>query len=87
MIKVLIADDQAILADGIKSVLSSDGGIEVVGIARNGEEAVSLTGELCPDVVLMDIRMPVMNGVISTQQIKRAYPDVKVLVLTTFRLL
>ena len=84
MIKVLIADDQAILADGIKSVLSSDGGIEVVGIARNGEEAVSLTGELCPDVVLMDIRMPVMNGVISTQQIKRAYPDVKVLVLTTF---
>ena len=66
MIKVLIADDQAILADGIKSVLSSDGELEVVGIAGNGEEAVRLTEELSPDVVLMDIRMPVMNGVIST---------------------
>ena len=84
MIKVLIADDQAILADGIKSVLSSDGELEVVGIAGNGEEAVRLTEELSPDVVLMDIRMPVMNGVISTQQIKRARPEVKVLVLTTF---
>ena len=84
MIKVLIADDQAILADGIKSVLSSDEEIEVVGIAANGEEAVKMTAELVPDVVLMDIRMPVMNGVISTQQIKRQQPDVKVLVLTTF---
>ena len=84
MIKVLIADDQAILADGIKSVLSSDEEIEVVGIAANGEEAVKMTAELDPDVVLMDIRMPVMNGVISTQQIKRQQPDVKVLVLTTF---
>ena len=84
MIKVLIADDQAILADGIKSVLSSDEELEVVGIAGNGEEAVRLVGELKPDVVLMDIRMPVMNGVISTQQIKRQHPDVKVLVLTTF---
>ena len=84
MIKVLIADDQAILADGIRSVLSSDREIEVAGIAVNGEEAVRLTEELMPDVVLMDIRMPVMNGVIATQQIKRRFPAVKVLVLTTF---
>lgn len=84
MIKVLIADDQAILADGIRSVLSSDREIEVAGIAVNGEEAVRLTEELMPDVVLMDIRMPVMNGVIATQQIKRKFPAVKVLVLTTF---
>ena len=65
-------------------MLSSDEEIEVVGIAANGEEAVKMTAELDPDVVLMDIRMPVMNGVISTQQIKRQQPDVKVLVLTTF---
>ena len=84
MIKVLIADDQAILADGIRSVISSDSSLEVVGIARDGEEAVRLTEQLKPDVVLMDIRMPLMNGVISTQQIKRAHPEVKVLVLTTF---
>ena len=84
MIRVLIADDQAILADGIQSVLSSDGEIEVVGLAANGEEAVRLTEERSPDVVLMDIRMPVMNGVIATQQIKRQHPAVKVLVLTTF---
>ncbi len=83
-IKVLLADDQAILADGIKSVLSSCPEIEVVGIASDGFEAVTLTGKLKPDVVLMDIRMPNMNGVIATQEIKRKHPDTKVLVLTTF---
>ncbi len=83
-IKVLLADDQAILADGVKSVLSSCRDIDVVGIASDGFEAVTLTGKLKPHVVLMDIRMPHMNGVIATQEIKRKYPDVKVLVLTTF---
>ena len=83
-IKVLLADDQAILADGVKSVLASCPDLEVVGIASDGFEAVTLTGKLKPDVVLMDIRMPNMNGVIATQEIKRKYPDVKVLVLTTF---
>lgn len=84
MIKVLIADDQTILADGIRSVLASCDELSVVGIAANGEEAVRLTEELSPDVVLMDIRMPVMNGVIATREIKEKHPDVKVLVLTTF---
>ena len=83
-IKVLLADDQAILADGVKSVLSSCPELEVVGIASDGFEAIALTEERKPDVVLMDIRMPNMNGVIATQEIKRRFPSVKVLVLTTF---
>ncbi len=84
MIKVLLADDQAILADGIKSVLSTCPDFEVVGIAADGVQAVELAGKLAPDIVLMDIRMPNMNGVIATQEIKRRHPEIKVLVLTTF---
>ena len=83
-IRVLLADDQSILADGIKSVLSSCPDLEVVGIASDGFEARQLTESCSPDVVLMDIRMPNMNGVIATQEIKRRRPDVKVLILTTF---
>ncbi len=83
-IKVLLADDQSILADGIKSVLSSSDELEVVGIAHDGIEAVSLAGELLPDVILMDIRMPRMNGVIATREIKDKFPQIKVVVLTTF---
>ncbi len=83
-IKVLLADDQAILADGIGSVLSSCPDLEVVGRAGDGFGAVELAEKLHPDVVLMDIRMPNMNGVIATQEIKRRLPDTKVLVLTTF---
>ena len=83
-IKVLICDDQAILADGIRSVLSSCEDLEVAEIAQDGFEALSLVEKTRPDVVLMDIRMPNMNGVIATQEIKRRYPEVKVLILTTF---
>lgn len=83
-IKVLLADDQSILADGIKSVLSSCDEIEVVGIAQDGFEALELLEKTSPDVVLMDIRMPNMNGVIATQEVKRRRPDTKVIILTTF---
>ncbi len=83
-IKVLLADDQLILADGVRSVISSHPEFEVVGIASDGFAAVELTEKYHPDVVLMDIRMPGMNGVIATEQIKRRFPEVKVLVLTTF---
>lgn len=83
-IKVLIADDQHILAEGIKSVLETEPSIQVVGIASDGFEALEMTTETNPDVVLMDIRMPNMNGVVATQRIKSEYPDVKVVVLTTF---
>ncbi len=84
MIKVLIVDDQAILADGIKSVLSSCPDFEVVGIAYDGFTALDAVDRYAPDVVLMDIRMPNMNGVIATQEIKRKRPETKVLILTTF---
>ena len=83
-IRVLLADDQSILADGIKSVLSSCEDIEVVGVASDGFEALDLLEKCLPDVILMDIRMPNMNGVIATQEVKRRHPEVKVLILTTF---
>ena len=83
-IKVIIADDQTILAEGIKSVLETDKSIEVVGIAQDGFKALELVEKELPDVVLMDIRMPNMNGVVATQRIKSEYPNVKVVVLTTF---
>ena len=83
-IKVLIVDDQKILAEGIKSVLETDTGLEIVGIALDGFEALEQMKTTFPDVVLMDIRMPNMNGVVATQSIKTQYPDVKVVILTTF---
>ena len=83
-IKVLIADDQKDLAEGIKSVLQTDEEIEVVGIAHDGSEAIDYVKEFEPDVVLMDIRMPNTNGVVATQRIQADYPNVKVIVLTTF---
>ena len=80
----MIADDQVILAEGIKSVLETDSGLEVVGLAFDGFDALKKMEENMPDVVLMDIRMPNMNGVVATQSIKTKYPDVKVVILTTF---
>ena len=83
-IKVLITDDQAELAQELKSVLETDEGLSVVGIALDGAVAFEMAATLMPDVVLMDIRMPNMNGVVATQRIKAEYPNVKVLILTTF---
>ncbi|MGN1052286.1 MAG: response regulator [Candidatus Scatosoma sp.] len=83
-IKVLIADDQTILAEGIKSVLETDETIEVAGIAADGADALEKCRVWRPDVVLMDIRMPNMNGVVATKRIKTEFPQTKVVVLTTF---
>jgi len=83
-IKVLITDDQTELAEELKSVLQTDENLQVIGIAKDGFDALERMSETVPDVVLMDIRMPNMNGVVATQRIKAEYPDVKVLILTTF---
>lgn len=84
-IKVMIVDDQVILSEGIRSVLATSDELDVVGMAHDGQEALDImaAGNI-PDVVLLDIRMPGMNGVVATGKIKKRYPDVKVLVLTTF---
>ena len=84
VIKVLVVDDQKMIVDGIVTILSTNNQINVVGCAFDGEEAYNKTKTLLPDVVLMDIRMPKQNGVITTAQIKHDFPDVKVLILTTF---
>lgn len=84
MIKVLLVDDQMILAEGIKSVLQSADDIKVCGIALDGADALEACKKEAPDVVLMDIRMPNMNGVVATKKIKELDPNIKIVVLTTF---
>ena len=80
--RVLIADDHEIMREGLKALLGSHDDIEVVGEAVNGQEAVDQVARLQPDLVLMDISMPVMNGLDATRFIKKADPDVKILILT-----
>jgi DNA-binding NarL/FixJ family response regulator len=84
MVRVLICDDQTVVREGLAAILSTDDEIEVVGLARNGEEALALTATDRPDVVLMDLNMPVMNGIQATQRLRLRHPAVRVLVLTTY---
>lgn len=84
MIKVMLVDDQIILAEGIKSVLETTDDISVCGTATDGIQAIEMATEMRPDVVLMDIRMPNMNGVAATKKIKDILPDCKIIILTTF---
>ena len=83
-IKVLVVDDQEDLAQEIAQILNSDAGLEVLDTAKDGCDALEKMALRLPDVVLLDIRMPNMNGVVATSRIKSVYPDVKVLILTTF---
>jgi DNA-binding NarL/FixJ family response regulator len=84
MIQILLVDDQAIIRHGLKSMLESNADMQVVGEAENGQRALEQIALLHPDLVLMDIRMPVMDGVAATSAIVQQYPAVKVMVLTTF---
>ena len=83
-IRVLVVDDQEALARELKSVLETDGTLSVVGLAIDGFDALEKMPVCKPDVVIMDIRMPNMNGVVATRRIKEEYPQAKVVILTTF---
>ncbi len=82
--KVLICDDQAVIRDGLELLLKLEKDVDVVGTAADGAEAVEMTLEKSPDLVLMDLKMPGMNGIEATRKIRAHHPNVKVLVLTTY---
>lgn len=84
MIRILLVDDQNIVREGLSSLLQTQPDLEIVGEAENGKVAVELSIALQPDVVLMDIRMPIMDGVAATRLLSEQAPKVKILVLTTF---
>ena len=83
-IRILIADDHALLRRGLATLLKCQDGFTVVGEATNGREAVDMADELSPDVIVMDLSMPVLNGVEATRKIHARRPDVRILILTTF---
>lgn len=83
-VRVLVVDDQQLMRDGLASLLSIQEGIEVIGVASNGQEAIEQALALRPDVILMDVRMPVMDGVAATAQVRRQSPDCQIIMLTTF---
>jgi DNA-binding NarL/FixJ family response regulator len=84
MIRVLLVDDQALFLEGLANLLSLEEDLEIVGQAYEGQEAIALTQKLQPDVILMDVRMPICDGVKATREIHQSYPLIKIMVLTTF---
>ena len=83
-VRVLVVDDQRIVREGLALLLRTTAGVELVGAAENGRQALDLVAELAPDVVLMDLRMPELDGVEATRAIRAAHPAVQVIVLTTY---
>ncbi|NEZ59427.1 response regulator [Adonisia turfae] len=84
MIQILLVDDQPMFRQGLASLLSLEDDLEIVGEANHGQEAIALVQQLQPDVILMDVRMPVCNGVEATHEIHQRFPWIRILVLTTF---
>ncbi len=85
LLKVLIADDDALIRESLKLLLGLEEDIEIIGTACNGQEAFDICREKRPDIILMDIRMPIMDGVLGTKMIKSCFKDVKIIILTTFK--
>jgi DNA-binding NarL/FixJ family response regulator len=83
-VRVLVVDDQQLIREGIASVLRIQDGIEIIGTAANGREALEQALSLQPDVMLMDVRMPIMDGVLATELVRREVPQCQILMLTTF---
>ncbi len=84
MIKVLIADDQELIRESLKIILDVNNDIKVVGLAEDGRKVLDLLKKTLPDIILMDIRMPELDGVQCTKAVKKKFPDVKIIILTTF---
>ncbi|MBR0287422.1 MAG: response regulator transcription factor [Selenomonadaceae bacterium] len=84
MIKVLIADDQELIRESLKIILDVNSDIKVVGLAEDGRKVLDLLNKTLPDIILMDIRMPELDGVQCTKAVKKKFPDVKIIILTTF---
>jgi DNA-binding NarL/FixJ family response regulator len=84
MVRVLICDDQVIVCEGLRAILETVPEVEIAGTAHDGAEALEMVGRVHPDVVLMDLKMPGMNGIQATAAIRARYPEVRVLVLTTY---
>jgi DNA-binding NarL/FixJ family response regulator len=82
--RILICDDQKITSDGLELMLNLEPDMDVIGVAANGAEAVEMAETLQPDIVLMDLKMPIMNGIEATRHIHQHYPDIAILVLTTY---
>ncbi len=84
MIKILIADDQELIRESLKIVLDMNSDMEVVGLVENGKKVLEFAKKNPPDIILMDIRMPELDGVLCTKKVKENFPDVKIIILTTF---
>lgn len=84
MVRVVLADDQTLILESLEMMLNLKEGIQVVGTAHNGQEAIELADRLLPDVILMDVRMPVLDGVASMEIIRARHPEIHIIVLSTF---
>jgi DNA-binding NarL/FixJ family response regulator len=82
--KILLCDDQTVIRDGLEMLLNLEKDFQVVGLAEDGAEAVELATKKQPDLILMDLKMPIMNGIEATREISLKFPDIKILVLTTY---
>jgi len=82
--RILLCDDQAVIRDGLEMLLNLEKDFQVIGVAQDGAEAVDLAAQKQPDLILMDLKMPIMSGIEATREIRTKFPNIKILVLTTY---